>query len=133
MGREQDQKTPAAIREVDIAAPLPEMLRAFAEGRTGICFPPVRAVPSGTATSTGQLESWRKRRKPQTGREIEWLLTRSRTYNPPVNSLVRRSNLKNVATEMTTHGHAWTRKVTSNATLFDPSCAWRRSTQISIG
>jgi hypothetical protein len=31
-------------------------------------------------------------------------------------SLVRSSNFKNLATQMTTHGHAWTRKVTSNVT-----------------
>jgi hypothetical protein len=34
-----------------------------------------------------------------------------------LNSLVRSSNFKNLATQMTTHGHAWTRKVTSNVTL----------------
>ena len=34
-----------------------------------------------------------------------------------VESLVRSSNFKNPATQMTTHGHAWTRKVTSNVTL----------------
>ena len=42
---------------------------------------------------------------------------RTRTNNPPVNSLVRSRNFKNLATQMTTYGHAWTRKVTSNVTL----------------
>jgi microcystin degradation protein MlrC len=32
-------------------------------------------------------------------------------------TVVRSSNFKNLATQMTTHGHAWTRKVTSNVTL----------------
>jgi hypothetical protein len=52
--------------------------------------------------------------KPKTGNGSSG---RTRTYNPPVNSLVRSSNFKNLATQMTTHGHAWTRKVTSNVTL----------------
>lgn len=37
-GREQDPKTPAAIREVDIAEKLAALLRAYAEGRTGYLF-----------------------------------------------------------------------------------------------
>ncbi len=41
---------------------------------------------------------------------------KTRTNNPPVNSLVRSRNFKNLA-QMATYGHAWTRKVTSNVTL----------------
>lgn len=37
-GREQDPKTPAAIREVDVAEPLAELLRVYAVGRTGYLF-----------------------------------------------------------------------------------------------
>jgi len=37
-----------------------------------------------------------------------------RTYDPSVNSLVRSGNFKNLATQMTTHGHTWTWKVTGN-------------------
>ena len=37
-GLEQDPKTPAAIREVDIAEPLAALLRVYAEGRTGYLF-----------------------------------------------------------------------------------------------
>ncbi len=31
---------------------------------------------------------------------------RTRTYNPPVNSLVGCSNFNNIAAQMTTHGYA---------------------------
>ncbi len=37
-GREQDPKTSAAIREVDIAEPLAAVLRVYAEGRAGYLF-----------------------------------------------------------------------------------------------
>jgi integrase len=37
-GREQDPKTPAAVREVDIAEPLAALLRVFVEGKTGYIF-----------------------------------------------------------------------------------------------
>jgi integrase len=37
-GREQDPKTPAAVREVDIAEPLAALLRVFVEGKTGYMF-----------------------------------------------------------------------------------------------
>ena len=37
-GREQDPKTPAAVREVDIAEPLAALMRVYAEGKTGYIF-----------------------------------------------------------------------------------------------
>jgi integrase len=37
-GREQDPKTPAASREVDIAEPLAALLQVFAEGKAGYMF-----------------------------------------------------------------------------------------------
>jgi integrase len=37
-GREQDPKTPAAVREVDIAEPLAALLQVYAEGRSGYLF-----------------------------------------------------------------------------------------------
>ncbi len=37
-GREQDPKTPAAVREVDIAEPLAVLMRVYAEGRSGYLF-----------------------------------------------------------------------------------------------
>ncbi len=37
-GKEQDPKTPAAVREVDIAEPLAALLRIYAEGKTGYIF-----------------------------------------------------------------------------------------------
>jgi integrase len=46
-GREQDPKTPAAVREVDIAEPLAEMLRAFAEGKDGYLFSTRSGRPIG--------------------------------------------------------------------------------------
>jgi hypothetical protein len=46
-GREQDPKTPAAIREVDIAEPLAEMLRAVAEGKDGYLFSTRSGRPLG--------------------------------------------------------------------------------------
>jgi integrase len=46
-GREQDPKTPAAVREVDIAEPLAEMLRAFAEGKDGYLFATRSGRPIG--------------------------------------------------------------------------------------
>ena len=46
-GREQDPKTPAAVREVDIAEPLAEMLRAFAEDKGGYLFSTRSGRPIG--------------------------------------------------------------------------------------
>jgi integrase len=37
-GKEQDPKTPAAVREIDLAESLAAILRAYAEGRTGYLF-----------------------------------------------------------------------------------------------
>jgi integrase len=37
-GQEQDPKTPAAIREVDIAEPLAALIRVYAQGKTGYLF-----------------------------------------------------------------------------------------------
>lgn len=37
-GREQDPKTPAAVREIDIAEPLAVMLKAYATGKGGYLF-----------------------------------------------------------------------------------------------
>jgi integrase len=37
-GREQEPKTPAAVREVDIAEPLAALLRVYVEGRAGYIF-----------------------------------------------------------------------------------------------
>jgi hypothetical protein len=42
---------------------------------------------------------------------------RTRTYNPPVNSLVGRSKSNNFAPQMTTHGDVETRKVRNIVTL----------------
>jgi hypothetical protein len=56
-GREQDPKTPAAIREVDIAEPLAEMLRAFAEGKDGYLFSTRSGPPLGHRNVNRRLES----------------------------------------------------------------------------
>ncbi len=37
-GQEQDPKTPAAVREIDIAEPLAALMRVYAEGRSGYLF-----------------------------------------------------------------------------------------------
>jgi integrase len=37
-GREQDPKTPAAVREIDIAEPLAALLKVYAEGKSGYLF-----------------------------------------------------------------------------------------------
>ena len=52
---------------------------------------------------------------------------RAYSSNHPVRSLVRTRNFKNLATQMTTHGHTWTRTVTSNVTLIWPEFFLRRS------
>lgn len=46
-GQEQDPNTPAAVREVDIAEPLAEMVRAFAEGKDGYLFSSRSGRPLG--------------------------------------------------------------------------------------
>lgn len=46
-GREQDPKTPAAVREIDIAEPLAALLRVFAEGKTGYLFATKSGRPLG--------------------------------------------------------------------------------------
>ena len=42
---------------------------------------------------------------------------RTRTYNPPVNSLVRCSKSNDFAAQMTTHGNAWALEIIETVTL----------------
>ncbi|MGA8437816.1 MAG: hypothetical protein WB762_31170 [Candidatus Sulfotelmatobacter sp.] len=46
-GREQDPKTPAAVREVDLAESLTTLVRAFAEGKDGYLFSTRSGRPIG--------------------------------------------------------------------------------------
>ena len=46
-GREQDPKTPAAVREVDVAEPLAVLMRAFAKGKDGYLFSTRSGRPIG--------------------------------------------------------------------------------------
>jgi integrase len=46
-GREQSPKTPAAVREVDLAEPLAALVRAFAEGKDGYLFATRSGRPLG--------------------------------------------------------------------------------------
>jgi integrase len=46
-GREQDPKTPAAVREVDIAEPLAALLRVYAENKSGYLFHTKSGRPLG--------------------------------------------------------------------------------------
>ena len=45
---------------------------------------------------------------------------RTRTYNPPVNSLVRCRNFNDIAAQMTPHGNPKNQSVTEGGKLRDP-------------
>ena len=57
---------------------------------------------------------------------------RTRTYNPPVNSLVRCRNFKNLAAQMITHGNVKNQAVTHSAILRDLYLTRVFSSQIRV-
>ena len=58
-GKEQDPKTPAAVREIDLAESLAAILRTYAEGRSGYLFATRSGRPLGPSECSPG--GWRRR------------------------------------------------------------------------